>query len=121
MVLALVVALWRGVRRFRLPSHSDALARLDATLPGRPLSALGDRLALGGGDAGTGTVWREHQRRMAESAAAARAPAPDLKVAGRDPMALRYAALTLFVMAIAFGSLWRAGEISGLMPQPGGA
>lgn len=118
VLLGLLWALLRGIRRFRWPSRAEALDRLDRTLPGRPISALTDSLALGEGDAGTASVWRAHVARMAERARKARAPMPDLRVAARDPFALRYAALTAFVMAALFGSLWRVAEAPGLV-QPG--
>ncbi|WP_413871904.1 TIGR02302 family protein [Albidovulum sp.] len=120
VLLGLLWALVRGIRRFRWPTEAEALDRLDRTLPGRPISALSDSLALGEGDAGTASVWRAHVARMAERTRAARPPAPDLRVAARDPFALRYAALTAFVMAALFGSLWRVAEAPGLV-QPGSA
>lgn len=40
IVVALVAALVLGARRFHWPSRAEAAARLDATLPGRPISAL---------------------------------------------------------------------------------
>ncbi|WP_411709794.1 TIGR02302 family protein [Albidovulum salinarum] len=112
-------ALLRGILRFRWPTRAEALARLDLTLPGRPIAALGDALALGTEDDGSRTVWRAHIARMAGRAATARATAPDLRVAARDPFALRYAALTAFVAALLFGSLWRIAEVPGLA-APGG-
>jgi membrane protein implicated in regulation of membrane protease activity len=36
-----------GLRRFRRPTESDALARLDAAMPGRPIAALQDTQAIG--------------------------------------------------------------------------
>ncbi len=123
-VLALLGLLWalvHGIRRFRWPTEAEALDRLDRTLPGRPISALSDSLALGGGDAGTASVWRAHVARMAERARKARAPAPDLRIAARDPLALRYVALTALVMAALFGSLWRVAEAPGLVRPGGGA
>ncbi|MGB2893044.1 MAG: DUF4175 family protein, partial [Albidovulum sp.] len=53
-VVALLGLLWafaRGIRRFRWPTEAEALDRLDRTLPGRPITALTDSLAMGGGDA----------------------------------------------------------------------
>ena len=120
LLLGLLWALWRGIRGFRLPSREEALERLDRTLPGRPIAALSDSQALGGGDAGSTAVWRAHVARMAERAGAARAPAPDLRIARRDPYALRYAGLTAVVTALLFGSLWRVAEVPGLV-QPGTA
>lgn len=109
--LGLVWALARGVRRFRWPSRDEALARLDATLPGRPLATLADEQAIGGEDAGSQAVWRAHLGRMAARARGARAVEPDLRLSARDPLALRYAALSLFLIAAAFGSLWKVADL----------
>src|SRR5690606_6715894 len=114
-LLGLLWALVRGIRQFRWPTEAEALDRLDRTLPGRPIAALTDSLAMGGGDAGTASVWRAHVARMADRARTARAPAPDLRIAARDRFALRYAGLAAFVMAVLFGSLWRVTEAPGLV------
>ena len=47
--------------------------------------------------------------------------APDLRLAPRDPFALRYVALTALVMALLFGSIWRAASVTGLAPGAAGA
>ena len=101
----------RGLRRLRLPAWTEAMARLDTTLPGRPLAALTDTQALGD-DPQARAVWQAHLRRMAERAAVARAPAPAVSVADRDPYALRLMAVTAFVMALAFGAIWRVADMS---------
>ena len=119
--LALVVALVLGLRRFRLPRKIEALDRIDRRLPGRPLAALGDALALGGRDPATAGVWNAHILRMTERARRARPVAPDLRLAARDPYAIRYAALTAFVVALAFGLPGRLGEVAGLVGAPGTA
>lgn len=116
MVLGALWALWRGARRFRLPRRAEALARLDASLPGQPLSALSDDQAIGGSDPASVAVWQAHRRRMAERAAGARAVRPDLQLAPRDPFGLRYLALTALVMALIFGSVWRVASVAGLAP-----
>lgn len=105
-----------GIRRFRPPTREDALIRLDETLPGHPIAALTDQQAIGADDPASAAVWRVHLARMAAAAAAARPVAPDLKLAGRDPFALRYLALTVLVMALIFGSLWRAASVTALTP-----
>ncbi len=107
---ALLWSLIRGAMRFHWPTRIEALARLDATLPGRPIAALTDAQALGAADAGSLAVWRAHVARMAQRAKAARASAPDLRLSRRDPYALRYAALTALVVAFVFGSIWRVAE-----------
>ncbi len=109
--LALGWGLWRGFRAFRWPSPAEAMARLDETLPGRPLAALSDHQALGTADPASRAVWAAHRSRMAAAARLARAPAPDLRLNRRDPYALRYAGLTLFLVALMFGSLWRVGGV----------
>jgi uncharacterized protein (TIGR02302 family) len=109
-------ALVSGLMRFRVPTRGDALIRLDAALPGRPIAALTDHQAIGAQDEGSAAVWRVHLARMAERAAAARPVAPDLVLAGRDPFALRYVALTALVAALMFGSIWRATSVASLTP-----
>ncbi len=118
-VAALGGSLWAvvaGLRRFRRPNHGDALTRLDEALPGHPIAALTDTQAIGVTDAASLAVWQAHQARMAARAALARPVAPDLKLSRRDPFALRYVALTALVMAVIFGSFWRAGSVVGMTP-----
>ncbi len=110
--LALAGFLLRGLWRFRWPGRDEALARLDASLPGRPLATLADQPAQRDGDAGTQAVWQAHRDRMAARAAAARAVDPDLQLADRDPFALRYLGATALAMALLFGSAWRGAEIA---------
>ena len=107
-----------GLRLFRAPERVEALARLDAAMPGQPLAALADAQAIGRGDAASTAVWQIHRERMAARAAGARPVAPDLRLARRDPFGLRYIALTAFVMALMFGSLWRVASVAGLGPAP---
>ncbi len=106
-LLALVL-FFLGLRGFRAPSAEDARARLDATLPGRPLATLDDGIAIGGDDPQSAAVWQVHRKRMAARLAGARAVAPDLRIASRDPYALRYMAVLAMAVALLFGTLWRA-------------
>jgi uncharacterized protein (TIGR02302 family) len=122
MALALLVL---GLRRFRKPTVIDALDRLDATMPGRPIAALRDTQVLGTDDPASLAVWRAHQERMAARAAGAHPVQPDLRLSSRDRFSLRYVALTAFIMAMLFGSFWRAASVTGLGPgaavaMPGG-
>ncbi|WP_235829676.1 TIGR02302 family protein [Frigidibacter oleivorans] len=112
VVLGLVATLVTGLRRFRWPSRAEAAARLDSGLPGRPLAALAETQALGREDSAASAVWRIHLQRMAARAAAARARAPDLRLASRDRYGLRYAALMLFVLAVIFGAPSRVAEVA---------
>lgn len=107
-----------GARQFRPPRRHEAVTRMDRTLPGYPLAALADVQAIGTGDAGSEALWRQYQMRMAARAATARAVAPDLRLARRDPYGLRYVALLALVVALLFGSLWRVGSVAGMAPGP---
>ena len=110
--LALLWALVHGLRQFRLPTRAEAMDRLDRTLPGRPLTALTDHSVIGEEDSQTLAVWQAHRARMAERAATARPPRPDLRLHDRDPYALRFVAVTGFAMALLFGTLWRVADVS---------
>ena len=116
VALGLLGSLYHAARRFRIPSRGAAMARLDASLPGRPIQALLDEAAIGGGDDASLAVWRAHKRRMAAQAAQAKPVPADLRVSSRDPYALRYVAVLAFVVALLFGSVWRVGSVAGMAP-----
>ena len=118
---ALVFGLLHGVRRFRWPSRAAARDRLDRSLPGQPITALSDRPAVGAGDAASMAVWRAHLAAMARRVAGARPVSPDLRLAARDPLALRYAALTALIVAAIWGTGWRGERLGEMAAGPGGA
>lgn len=118
--VAACAALVYAFRNFYIPNQAEALARLDASLPGRPIQALMDDQAIGAGDAASMAVWRAHQKRMADRAAMARAVPADLRVSRRDPYALRYVALLFFAVALIFGSVLRVGSVAGMVPGASG-
>ncbi len=105
-----------GLRRFHIPSRAEALARLDQTLPGRPIQALMDDQAIGATDTDSVALWQVHKARMADRVSQAEAVKPDLRLAARDPYALRYAALLALVVAVLFGSVWRIGSVAEMAP-----
>ncbi|MGR3412020.1 MAG: DUF4175 domain-containing protein [Paracoccus sp. (in: a-proteobacteria)] len=118
-LVAVVIAAGRGGWKFRRVRSHEALERLDRTLPGRPLTALGDRAAIGG----EGALWQAHLAQMQQAARAARAVRPDADLARRDPYALRLAALVALVMALIFGGAGQMGQgvraIAATMTAPG--
>ena len=119
LIAALAGTIWAliaGLRRFRAPTRADALTRLDSALPGHPIAALTDTQAIGTADPASLAVWQAHRARMAAQAARAKPVSPDLALASRDPYALRYLALTALVMALLFGSIWRAASVATLAP-----
>ncbi len=116
VVLGLLAALGLGAQRFHMPTRAEALMRLDETLPGRPIQALMDDQAIGARDADSVALWQAHQSRMARRAAQAQPVKPDLRLADRDPYALRYSALLALVIAALFGSFWRIGSVAEMTP-----
>ena len=100
--LGLLALLLLGIRRFRWPRAAEARDRIDATLPGRPLATLLDTPALGRGDPAAEAVWAAHLARMRRLAASARPVVADLRLAARDPWALRLMALVALVAALVF-------------------
>ena len=119
LISILACILWAAVhgwRQFERPTREQALTRLDATLPGRPLAALRDTQAVGASDPASQAVWAAHRNRMAARAATARPVEPNLRLASRDPYGLRYIALTVLVTALMFGSLWRVTSLANLAP-----
>lgn len=114
--VGLAWSLWHGLRRFRRPSQAEALARLDASLPGQPILALADDQAIGGNDPASVAVWQAHRRKMAARVAEAKPVRPDLGLAARDVFGLRYLALTAMVIALMFGSIWQVASVTGLAP-----
>ncbi|GGL53994.1 ATPase [Wenxinia marina] len=119
-VLGFAIAVGWGARRFRWPSWDAAVGRVDASLPGRPISAIADQQASGVTDSASVAVWQAHQRRMAERTRTARAVQPDMNIASRDPYGLRYIALIFFVTGLLFGSLWRVGTVGEVVAGGGG-
>lgn len=117
--LGAAVFLVMGALRFRWPRRQEALDRLDSVMPGRPLAALADHQAIGEGDPASEALWRAHLQRMAARAQTARAVEPDLRLARRDPLGLRYVALLGLVVALLFGSVMRVGSVAQLGPGGG--
>ncbi len=110
-VIGLIATLIWGLRKFRVPSKAEAVERVDAALPGRPIAAVADVQAIGSGDHASEAVWQTHMARMAERTKDARAIEPDLRVSDRDPYGLRFIALLFFVTALLFGSLFRVTSV----------
>ena len=110
-ILAVLAAIVWGLRRFRWPAKAEAVARVDAAMPGRPIAAMADAQAIGRGDPASEAVWNAHVAQMTAASRDARAVEPDLRVSNRDPYGLRFMALLFFVAALMFGSLLRVGTV----------
>ncbi len=107
----LVSLIW-GARNLSWPKWDQAAARVDDTLPERPIAALGDTQAIGQGDAASEAVWQAHVARMSDRLKGAKAAEPDLRLSMLDRFGLRYMALLAFVVALIFGSLLRVATLA---------
>lgn len=99
--VAFLASLWLAWRGFHGPTGSDAKRRLERSsgLDHRPLTAIEDKLALGGGDPYAEALWRAHWERVRAKVKDLRVGAPRPRVAARDPLAMRGLALILLVFA----------------------
>jgi len=100
-------ALGYALYKFRVPSKTDAIVRLDQSLPGRPIQALIDTQAIGATDVASAALWAAHQTSMITKVRAVKAVPAYVRLASRDPFALRYAAVIFFAVALIFGSVLR--------------
>ena len=114
-------ALGLGFWRLRPPTRAEALARLDAALPGQPIAALADTQAIGAQDPASRAVWAAHLARMQAVMVRARPVPGDLRLARFDRYGLRYLALTAFVTALIFGAPSRVGDLAEMTQLPGRA
>ncbi|MCO4848899.1 MAG: TIGR02302 family protein [Yoonia sp.] len=110
-ILAVVAAIVWGLRQFHWPAKAEAVARVDAAMPGRPIAAMADAQAVGRDDPASEAVWNAHIAQMKAASRNARPIEPDLRVSDRDPYGLRFIALLFFVAALMFGSLLRVGSV----------
>lgn len=119
---AIVWYLLVAVRRFQPADRADAEFRMETANPDhRPITAVQDDMALGRGDAAARDLWQAHRRRMAERVAALKIPSPNPGMPGRDPLALRFAAVFLLVLGLAIGGQDVRGNLQAAMsPQFGG-
>ncbi len=116
LALSGIGSLIYGLRRYRHPRRAEALARLDADLPDSPIAALTDSQAIGAEDPASRAVWAAHRARMMTALEGLKAPQPQIRLAARDPYALRLIAATALASALIFGAGTRPGELAALAP-----
>ncbi len=121
-VVALTAALFEAASRFRLPRGDAARRRIETAsgMTHRPLTALQDKLASGGADPATASLWQAHQARMAEAARRLKIGVPAAGLTRRDPYALRVVlGLVLLLAAIDAGDDWAARLLRAVNPGIG--
>lgn len=116
LALAGLITFSLGLTRFRPVGRTEALARLDATLPGNPIAALTDQQAIGADDPGSAAVWTVHRRRMADRLDGVAPLPPRPGLAERDPFALRLISATALGVALIFGAGTQRGDLAALLP-----
>ncbi|KAB7614783.1 TIGR02302 family protein [Amylibacter sp. SFDW26] len=94
-----------GFRNFQRSTMDDAVARLDANVAGKPVTALMDRPLIGSQDAEAQELWALHQQRMEAKAAAVDVPVPNARLARKDPWGLRLIALVFLGSALLFARM----------------
>lgn len=93
----------KGIRSFASASMDEAIARLDQSGSQNPITALVDSQFIGTSDQGSIELWRLHQNRMGAMAANVAVNAPHVRLAKRDPWAMRLIVVLFFTSAILFG------------------
>lgn len=118
-----IAALWAliyGARLFRWPLAAEAVERLDNTLPGHPITQLNDTQVVGAQDAASKVVWAAHLAQMAARVRGAKPAPADLRVASKDPYALRYVAVLALLVALLFGSVSKVSTVGDIATGQGG-
>jgi len=118
---ALLASLLWGAWRLDVPQRADAARRLDQTLPGRPLSAMADQVAIGANDPGTQALWQAHMARLGRILAQARTVPGDMRLSRFDRYGLRYMAATAAGVAVLFAAPSRVTELGDMAQLPGRA
>lgn len=118
---AFAAALWWGLRRWRWPSHAEALHRLEADsgLSHRPLTHLEDRQASNLVDPWAAVLWAQHRKRLLAGLDQLNLAPPRSDLARRDPLALR--GLVLILLALGLFLAWDQTDerlMAAALPQP---
>jgi hypothetical protein len=113
--VAALASLW-PLRTLRLPEPHDIDRRLERenVLAHAPITTQEDRLSAGADDAFASVLWREHQRRMADSVDAVHGANARTDIPKRDPYALRAAVALLAVIAFAWSFGGAGGRLSAM-------
>ena len=100
---AMLVYIVRGRRVFRPANRRGAIARLDTSVQGSPVAAMHDEQAMGSADPQSKELWELHQAQMKTAAAKVEVRPPKIRLARRDPWALRLIVAVIFAVTVLFG------------------
>ena len=114
-----LVALIAGAMRLRAPSRGEVLRSLDEGLSNRAASMLDEDIAVGNQDADARRMWQAHRERLMRDAEDARAPAPNTRLSAFDTWGLRFVALLVLLVSIAYSRIGGADRVAALLsPVP---
>lgn len=111
--LGMLVIYFLGLRKLEIPTRSEIIHRVETTshLKHRPLQSLGDTPAT----SGRTELWQLEKTRQKNLLKDLRHSTPDLKLANKDPFALRIAfILIVFCAVFAAPDLWAQKIKNGL-------
>ena len=110
--VAIAAFAWR-VLRFAMPTRAAAFARVEQEtgVLHRPATAFSDRLASRSDDPTGQALWAAHRRRTLASLDRLRAGIPSPRLVARDPYALRFLVLLLFVVGFIMAGPERIARI----------
>jgi len=117
--LLAVLSLVFGIKHLRAPARDEALRSLDAGLSNRAASMLDENIAVGQEDSDARRMWEAHRERLARDAEKAQVPAPNTRLSAFDTWGLRYVALLLLVVSVAYSRIGGADRVAALLsPAP---
>ena len=102
LLLVALGLLVRGGRKFKLPTQSQALEKLDESLEHHPIASLQDTPAINTNDPLAKALWQAHIEQMQREAQEARAPVPAPDLPKEDRYGLRLMAIVATIAALLF-------------------
>ena len=117
--IAALVAAMLGIKRLRAPSRDEVLRSLDEGLSNRAASMLDEDIAVGQADTDAQRMWQAHRERLMRDVEDARVPAPNTRLSAFDTWGLRYVALLVLVVSVAYSRIGGADRVAAfLSPTP---
>jgi uncharacterized protein (TIGR02302 family) len=115
-----IVAAALFAARVKVPDRIEALARVERATgtPHRPATAYNDKLASAPDEPAARALWAAHKRRILASLDRLRAGWPMPGVARRDPLAFRFLAVLLLVVAFLFAGRERLERVTEAFQGP---
>jgi uncharacterized protein (TIGR02302 family) len=111
-----VAGIWLMVRAFRLraPVRAAALLRVEQAtgMLHRPATAFTDTLAVGASDPAAQALWLAHRERLLAALDSLKSGLPSPGLARRDPHAVRFLAILVFVVGFVYAGPERVDKLA---------